>query len=183
MPAFDDYVSVTLRTPRLSLEPLLETHAAEVFELLQDPAHYTFIPQNPPVSRHVLQERYKRLETRRSPHGEQLWLNWMIRLATGEAAGLAQATVYPEGRAIMAYELFKPFRGHGFATEALQAALDHLRDKARIVRATAIVDTRNAKSIALLERLGFQRTRFIENADWFKGSKSDEFEYVLSLTP
>ena len=183
MPTFDDYVPVTLRTPRLSLEPLLATHAAEVFDLLQDLDHYTFIPQIPPDSLDGLRRRYEHLETRRSPHGEQLWLNWLIRLSGGEAAGLVQATVYPDGRALLAYELFKPFRGQGLATEALRTTLDHLRDKARITKARAVVDTRNTKSFRLLERLGFERVRMIPNADWFKGSSSDEFEYVLTVTP
>ena len=183
MPKFDDYASATLRAPRLSLEPLLAAHAAEVFELLQDLDHYKFIPQQPPASLEILRQRYQRLEARRSPHGEQLWLNWVIRITTGEAAGLVQATVYPEGLALMAYELFKVFRGRGLATEAVRTALEHLRDDAQAVQAKALVDTRNKGSISLLERLGFVRTRFIENADWFKGASSDEFEYVLSPIP
>jgi ribosomal-protein-alanine N-acetyltransferase len=183
LPAFDDYEPVTLRTPILALEPLRASHAAEMFDHLSNPDHYTFIPQNPPTSLEVLRERYERLETRRSPNGEQLWLNWAIRLATGEAAGLIQATVYPDGRGAMAYELFQAFQGRGIATEAMRAVLDHLRAKARLARATALVDTRNVKSIRLLERLGFERKRFIKDADTFKGSTSDEFEYELRFTP
>jgi len=178
---FDGYEPVMLRTPRLTLEPLCAAHAAEMFDALSDPNHYTFIPQQPPASLDVLRERYQRLESRRSPNGRELWLNWAIRLASGEAAGLVQATGYPEGSARMAYELFAAFQGKGVATEAVRAALLHLRDEAGLTTASALVDTRNVKSIALLERLGFLRTRHIKDADFFKGATSDEYEYQLEL--
>ncbi|KFL91992.1 hypothetical protein AmDm5_0433 [Acetobacter malorum] len=43
----------------------------------------------------------------------------------------------------------------------------------------AFVDTRNIGSVSLLEKLGFSRKKTIENADFFKGNQSDEYEYVL----
>ena len=57
----------------------------------------------------------------------------------------------------------------------------HLCNEAGLTTASALVDTRNAKSIALLERLGFVRTRVIKDADFFKGASSDEYEYQLEL--
>lgn len=178
---FDDYEPVALRTPKVTLEPLCAAHAAEMFGPLSNPSHYAFIPQNPPESLEVLRERYQRLESRRSPNGHELWLNWGVRLPTGEAAGLVQATGYPDGRAAIAYEFFAAFRGKGIATLAVRTILLHLRDDARLTHASARVDTRNAKSIALLERLGFVRTRFIKDADYFKGATSDEYGYELEL--
>jgi ribosomal-protein-alanine N-acetyltransferase len=178
---FENYEPVTLHLPSLALEPLRASHAAEMFEAFQNTTHYTFIPQHPPASLEVLRQRFERLETRRSPNGKQLWLNWAIRAPTGEAAGLVQATGFPDGRASIAYELFGAFQGRGMATEAVRAILQDLRDRAFLERATALVDTRNIKSIALLERLGFVRTRFKKDADTFKGSTSDEYEYALDL--
>jgi len=178
---FDDYAPVALRTPRLTLEPLQSAHAAETFEPLSNRDHYAFIPQDPPASLQVLRERYERLETRRSPNGHELWLNWAARLHSGTVAGVVQATCYRDGRVAIAYELFAPFQGKGVATEALRAMLLHLRDAAHMTTATALVDTRNAKSIALLERLGFARTRFIKEAAFFKGATSDEYGYELDL--
>ena len=182
MTKFDDYEPVALRTPTLTLEPIRGSHAAETFAYLCDPAHYTFIPQEPPKSLEVLRERYERLESGRSPNGCELWLNWAVRLHTGGVAGLVQATGYPDGRAAIAYEFFAPFRGRGVATEAIRATLLHLRDGPQLTKATALVDTRNGKSIRLLERLGFVRTRFIKDADFFKGATSDEYGYELDLT-
>lgn len=181
MATFDRYEPATLRTPNLILEPLRVAHAAEMFGHLCDPGHYRFIPQNPPASVEVVQQRYARLESCRSPNGEQLWLNWAIRVSSGEAAGLIQATILPERSGIMVYELFKPFQGRGVATDALRMVLHHLTAKAALTAATARVDTRNQKSIRLLERLGFDRKRFIKDAGAFKGSSSDEYEYERTL--
>jgi [ribosomal protein S5]-alanine N-acetyltransferase len=178
---FDKYEPIALRAPACALEPLCASHAAEMFGPLSDASHYQFIPQDPPASLEVLRARFERLEGRRSPNGRELWLNWALRLTSGEAAGLVQATCYPDGRTAIAYELFKPFRGRGVATEAIRAMLLHLRDQANLNTASALVDTRNAKSIRLLERLGFSRTRFIVDAAYFKGAPSDEYEYRLDL--
>jgi [ribosomal protein S5]-alanine N-acetyltransferase len=181
VPTFAGYEPVTLLRPALALEPLRASHAAEMFLALQNPTHYTFIPQNPPESLEFLRQRFERLETRRSPNRKQLWLNWAIRVPTGEAAGLVQATGFPEGHASIAYELFAAFQGRGVATDAVRAALEDLRDRAHLEKATALVDSRNVKSMALLERLGFTRIRFIKDADTFKGSISHEYEYGLDL--
>ena len=180
MPAFDDYKIVTLATPTLTLEPLTGAHADEVFAPLCDPSMYEFIPQEPPKSLEALRERYRRLETRRSPDGEALWLNWIVRKNTS-AAGLVQATCTPNHRALIAYEIFAAFQRRGIAREAIPAMLVHLRQAAGMKRAAALVDTRNERSMRLLERLGFTRTRFIKDADKFKGSPSDEFEYERDL--
>lgn len=181
MTTFDHYEPVALRTPAFALEPLRATHAAEMFEALSDPKHYAFIPQDPPASLEVLRARFERLEGRRSPNGRELWLNWAIRAESGAAAGLVQATGYPDGRAAIAYELFTAFQGRGLATSAIRTMLVHLRDQAKLTAASALVDTRNQKSIRLLERLGFSRTRFIKDAAFFKGATSDEYEYRLDL--
>ena len=178
---FDHYEPIALRTPGFVLEPLCAHHAADMFEPLSDPLHYEFIPQDPPASLEVLRARFQRLEGRRSPNGRELWLNWAVRLQTGETAGLIQATGYPDGGTAVAYELFQAFQGRGIATNAVRAMLLHLRDQAKLIRASALVDTRNRKSIRLLERLGFSRTRFIKDAAFFMGATSDEYEYGLAL--
>jgi len=180
LPGFDDYKIVALATPTLALEPLTAAHADELFVPLCDPAMYAFIPQDPPKSPDALRERYRRLESRRSTNGEELWLNWVVR-RNAAAAGLIQATGTKSHKALIAYEIFVPFQRRGIATEAVPAVLDHLRQAAGMNHATALVDTRNQRSIRLLERLGFKRTRFIKDADNFKGSSSDEYEYERDL--
>jgi len=177
---FDDYERVALQTPNLVLEPLTPAHADELFPHLLDPALYTYAPQDPPPDIDRVRARYARLERGRSADGQDLWLNWVIK-ANGRAAGTVQATVMPVGIALIAYERYAPFAHKGVAAEAVGAVIAHLKDRLETRAIRALVDTRNAPSIRLLERLSFQRKRTIKDADHFKGATSDEYEYELKL--
>jgi [ribosomal protein S5]-alanine N-acetyltransferase len=179
---FDDYERVALQTPNLVLEPLKPAHADEIFPHLSDPALYAYVPQDPPPDIDRVRARYARLEHGRSADRQDLWLNWVIK-TEGHAAGTVQATVMPNGTALIAYERYAPFAHKGVAAEAVGAMIAHLRDRLETTTVHARVDTRNAPSIRLLERLAFERKRTIKDADHFKGATSDEYEYELRLTP
>lgn len=171
-----------LKTNRLVLEPLLPFHAARLYEHLLDWRLYTFIPQEPPASPEALEERYRKLSTRRSPDGREAWLNWALRVRSGGYAGLLEATVEADGNAYVAYTVFVPYQRMGFAAEACERLLQHLFGDYGVTTAVAEIDTRNAASIALVEALGFGRVSFHENADHFKGAPSDEYRYELRGT-
>ena len=92
--AFDAALEAVLQTQRLRLEPQREAHAEGLFELLCDARLYTHIPQEPPASLQALRERLAWLSGRRSPEGNELWLNWVMRGAVdGACIGRVQATV------------------------------------------------------------------------------------------
>lgn len=166
-------------TERLRLEPMMESHAAEMFELASDPAMYRYVPQDPPESLEKLAARYKFLETRVSPDGAELWLNWIVRLKSENACvGVVQVTLPRDGRAQLAYEIGARYWRRGFATEACARVIEALFEQGA-VEVRAELDTRNEASIALLERLGFRRGALKKNADHFKGSESDEWTYTL----
>lgn len=78
------------------MEPLVAAHAHEMFGVLSDPAIYESA-NAPPPSEEWLRSRYRRLEQRRSPDGNELWLNWVARVPCGELVGYVQATVLPSG--------------------------------------------------------------------------------------
>lgn len=143
-----------LSTPRLSLEPQVAAHAEEMFDVLSDPAIYEF-ENEPPRSLEWLRERYSRLETRRSSDGEQRWLNWVVRLASGKPIGYVQATVYPDGQASIAYELGSRFWGFGYASESVQALMRELVERYDVREFSAVLKKHNHRSLRLLERLGF----------------------------
>lgn len=179
--SFDAYEPPILHTPRLRLEPLVAAHAAVLFGPLSDPSLYRFIPTDPPASLDALTARYRRLESRRSGDRLELWLNW-VGLAEGDPVCLIEASVLPERVVQVAYFTFAAHQRRGFAGEALKAVIDHLHVALGLISVRALLDTRNEASWRLLERLGFGRERTIRGADEFKGSVSDEFEYVLDLT-
>lgn len=168
-----------LETDRLRLEPLRESHAAELFDLLSDHRLYEFIPQDPPTTLDALASRYRFLESRHSPDGDEAWLNWAVRSTEdGICVGTVQVTIAPDRRAQLAYEIGVPFWRRGFATEACARVISALFEDG-IPEVWAELDTRNVASIRLLERLGFTRGALRRNADRFKGADSDEWTYTL----
>ena len=145
----------TLASTRTTLEPQLASHAGEMFALLQDPRIYEY-ENEPPASQAWLRERYAKLETRHSGDGAEHWLNWIVRIASGEAIGYVQASVEPGGRAFVAYVLASRWWGQGLAQEAVHAMMDELRDAYGAKRFVAVFKRANARSRALLVRLRFE---------------------------
>lgn len=170
-----------LETLRLLLEPLLPAHASRLYEHLQDERLYGFIPQDPPASPRVLEDRYRLLSSRRSPDSQEAWLNWAVReRSSGDYAGTLEATVSKNSTANIAYTVFVPYQRRGIAAEACGRLLEHLFEDYRVGVVAAEIDTRNVASIVLVESLGFSRVAFQKHADHFKGSSSDEYRYELS---
>ncbi len=169
---------VTLETDRLWLEPLVAAHAPALYPVLLDELIYRFIPTEPPTSVQTLAARYARLETRRSPAGDELWLNWALHLKAADAyIGRIEVTLQADRTAYLAYELSPAFWRQGLAAEACARVLTHLEQAYAVPRVVAEVDTRNTASIRLLERLGFARVAVHPAADAFKGTVSDEYVY------
>ncbi|PFH08557.1 RimJ/RimL family protein N-acetyltransferase [Collimonas sp. PA-H2] len=167
-----------LSTSRLILEPLLARHAEILFAHLSDAALYTYMPHQPPASAASLAERYQRLESRRSADGSAIWLNWAVRLAGGEEyVGYVQASVEADGQAMLAYFVFAPYQRQGYAVEMCTKVRDYLFSAFAASSVCALIDTRNRASIALVERMGFQREAVLPNADYFKNANSDEYRY------
>ncbi len=144
--------SVAART--LTLEPQTAAHAAEMFEVLGDPAIYEY-ENAPPVSLEWLRARFAKLESRRSADGRVQWLNWVIRVPSLGLVGYVQATVRPDGAAGIAYELASAHWGKGLAREAVEAMMGELADRHGVKRFTAVAKRPNLRSTRLLERLGF----------------------------
>ena len=145
------------RRPRLVLEPLVPAHADEMFALLSDPQLYRYTDDEPPASLERLRERYAFLQRGRSSNGRELWLNWIVRPPGAAPVGYVQATVLPDVRtAWVAYVLGTAHWGRGYASEAVRALLDHLVDAHAIRTFKATVEADNLRSVALLERLGFE---------------------------
>ena len=176
-----------LETGRLVLEPLLPEHAPLLFEGLADERLYRFIPTDAPESAEALETRYRKLSSRRSPDGAEIWLNFAMRLREegtlpkASYVGMLEATVFPNRSAYIAYTVFVPFWRQGYAREGCARMLRHLLEDhgARVV--VAEMDTRNAASVALAEALGFERVGTALGADHFKGSVSDEHRYELRV--
>jgi RimJ/RimL family protein N-acetyltransferase len=145
---------VVATTTTLTLEPQTVAHAEEMFAVLSDPAIYEY-ENEPPQSLAWLRNRFSKLESRRSPDGQERWLNWVIRLPTSELIGYVQATVRRNGSATIAYELSSAYWGRSLARQAVQAMICELVEHYKVRRLFAVFKCRNLRSRRLLERLGF----------------------------
>ena len=155
----------TLHARHLRLEPLLASHAEEMFAVLSDPAIYEFENQ-PPQDVTRLRTWYAQLESRTSADGQQHWLNWLVRLPSGEAAGYVQATVLSRGAAYVAYELGSRYWRQGIASTALAAVIDELRSAYGVSDLYAVLKTANYRSLGLLRKFGFAPVRAPAQAPW-----------------
>ncbi len=165
---------------RLRIEPIRSAHAELVFPPLQNPAIYTYLPEDPPTAE-ALQKRYDYLENGSSPDGTELWLNWVVFLRDSMTPiGTFQATL-PKGKAgSFAYVVFPSFWRQGYAREMAACVITHLFEAHPMPGLYAEIDTRNTASIRLVESLGLTRTGTVKGADFFKGASSDEYTYSVS---
>jgi RimJ/RimL family protein N-acetyltransferase len=167
-----------IESKTLRLEPLSAAHADEMFGVMSAPAIYAFIPEEPPASIAALRQRYLQLE-RGSANGQQRWLNWIVRLDSGQCAGYVQATIHPTLTADFAFVLAPRYWGQGVAYEACGAALPHLASEFGVRAVFATVDPRNSRSVRLLERLGFGE---VAPASYPHGTvEPDDRVFALSL--
>lgn len=160
----------------ITLEPQTVAHAAEMFAVLSDPAIYQYENQ-PPASVAWLSERFGRLESRQSGDGAEQWLNWVIRLPTMELIGYVQATIYPDGRAAIAYVLHSAHWGRSFARSAVQAMIAELANHHQVRCFSAVLKRDNFRSSGLLQRLGFKPATPAQFVEF--GADADELAYVL----
>jgi ribosomal-protein-alanine N-acetyltransferase len=147
---------LTIVTPELTLEPLRTSHAEAMFELLRDEAIYRYLDYSSPSSVEYLRDVYVQLEARRSPDGNEAWLNWVIHPRGQPLVGYVQATLTSNRSAHVAYVLASKYWGHGYAQNAMLAMLEHLASAYDVDRCIATVEVENQRSIRLLERLRFR---------------------------
>jgi ribosomal-protein-alanine N-acetyltransferase len=105
-----------------------------------------------------------------------------VQLAIGEPDGTLAGDIgiflaADSGHAEIGFTLAPAAQGRGLATAAVREALDLVFAGTGIAEVHAVTDERNAPSIRLLERLGFQRKQRRDAV--FKGEPCIELVYVL----
>ena len=164
----------TIRTLCCILEPQVEAHAEEMFTVLSDPAIYEF-ENVPPPSVERLAAGYRSRESRTSPDGREKWLNWVVRLTNGEAAGYVQATVLESGASYVAYEFASKHWRKGIGSASVGAMMEELVESYGVHTFVAVLKTANYRSLGLLRQLGF-RPGTLADAELYE---ADQDETVL----
>lgn len=156
---------VSLITDRFDLQLFNESHAEPMFDGLTDSRAYEHLDENPPGSLGELKNRYSNLSVRERLDIQQHWINWVIvSKGSGNCLGYVQATAKLREREILvAYHVFPQFWRTGVATEAVGRMLRFLEESYPQFVKIASIDPGNASSIALIEKMGFER-RFDTNS-------------------
>lgn len=167
-----------IRTARLTLRPLTEADVGPLFAIHSDPEAMRY--WSAPVW--ASQERGRTMIQRDLDPAQDDYLRLGIE-HTESAALVGTCTFFEVNdqcrRAELGYMLARPAWGNGYMQEALGAFLDFGFRHLGLNRIEADTDPRNARSMHLLERLGFvQEGRFRER--WIvDGEVSDSAMYGL----
>ncbi len=146
-------VTESISTASLTLTPLKVADAAEMVDVLSEPALYAFTGGIPPTL-DDLEERYRH-QSAGVAWGDEIWHNWILRL-DGRAIGYMQATVKGDN-ADLAWVVGVPWQGFGYATEASEAMRDWLRDRGA-ASFSAHIHPDHSASNRIAARLGLQPT-------------------------
>ena len=124
---------------------------------------------------------------------------WAVVLLGAPAIGTSSHAVAPDGTVIgnlwlsqgdsdtweLGYVFHSHYWGHGYATEACRAVMDHAFGAAKAHRVVAMVNPENEPSWRLLGRLGFRREGHLRQNIFFQRSADgeplwqDTYEYGL----
>jgi len=127
---------------------------------------------------HTLVQEQKSLQ----PGIPGCWFQLAIELKeTGQLVGDCGLKVHRQDtqQAEIGFTLSRDFQSKGLASEAVCCLLDYAFIHLGLHRIIAITDCRNARCVALLERLRLRREgHFLQNV-WFKGMWGDEYLYAI----
>jgi RimJ/RimL family protein N-acetyltransferase len=147
-----------LETTRLTLIPMVRQDAEELFQILKDVAMHTYIGGNPPLDIGEVREHLARWESRCSPDGDEIWLNWTLRTKSQQTViGYVQASIGDAG-ASLAWVVGVPFQGRGYAAEASRAVAHWLTRAQRITRLSANIHPEHLASQSIARKLGLERS-------------------------
>jgi RimJ/RimL family protein N-acetyltransferase len=153
---------VTASTDRLVIETLAPEHAPELFAALDDPRVGRFIGGPDVTTLDRLSNRIAVVGRGAPAASGEVWLNWAVRLrgdggdGRGPVIGRIEATLHDAGAEI-AYVFGPATWGHGYATEATAWMIGQLRSVHGAATIWATVDPGNDRSVALLQRVGFEQ--------------------------
>ncbi|MGW4309559.1 GNAT family N-acetyltransferase [Streptomyces californicus] len=152
----------TLRTERLLLEPYAAEDEEDFVALFQDTDVSRWMGDGPSTE---AEDRalFGRVLTK--VYAQDLFAVWAVR-RDGELVGHAEIkrTEAVDGHEII-YALAPAAWGIGLGTELARALLDHGFGPLGLSEVHATVAAENTASLTLLERIGFEHTRDIEEDD------------------
>lgn len=173
------YPTPILTTERLTLRPMTMDDAADLFAVFSDPAVVRYWSAEPWTSIAFAESAIARALDGYRDASE---VRFGIELAeTGALIGTVNLHhFFPQNRRCeLGYALGSPYWGKGYATEALEVALDYGFHELRLNRVEADIDPRNGASAAVLARLGFRKEGYMPERWFVHGQMADTVNYGL----
>lgn len=166
-----------LKSERLVLEVRKGHHASSLYDLFCEKDLYQYTGRDIPPSVSWLEAGMKSAESLLSEDGKEIWLGWVAKEINGDhPVGLFEMTIIND-EAYVAYTVFKPYWGQGYAVEGTQTMMDFTKKNYPITRFIIEMDTRNRASTKVAEKLGFEFVTVKNNAAFLKNFVSHEFEF------
>lgn len=105
----------------------------------------------------------------------------VVEIASNSLVGAIQLTIISveDRQGELGFTFNLDFGGHGFATEAVNAALGYAFNKMGLHRIFAGVDTRNERSWRLMARIGMRREAHFVHANFDGSDWIDDYTYAM----
>jgi|SRR5215472_7055041 len=162
-----------IHTARLILRPFQPSDIEAAFTWFGDPVVMQFTVTGPDKSIEETRSRLTYFEEHQRAHGFSKWV--VLDADSGVAIGDSGLLVLEEyGWIDLGFRLAQEHWGRGLATEAASAWVNVAFDGLHMRRLGAFVHPKNAASIRVLEKLGFQ----VERRDTVMGMNSIVFSLV-----
>jgi RimJ/RimL family protein N-acetyltransferase len=148
-----------IETQRLLLRTWMPNDAEPWFAIASEPELNEYLPvSHPPTPETVRMWIEAQMEEQDREH----FSSWpVVRKDDGVLIGRCGLHRLPDGDVEIAWAFDRAVWGMGYAHEAATAVLAFAREQLRLPRVVALVDPRNAPSIALVNRLGMRYERLV----------------------
>lgn len=169
----------TLTTPRLHLRELREEDVPDAFRMFSDPRVMRYIGKPPHTDQAETREF---LERNQRLFPAQDGVRWAItpRGSDRLIGSCGHWRLMKEhARAEIGYDLMADHWGQGLMSEALQAILRFGFERMGLHSTEAQIDPANARSRAVLLRLGFQLDGVLRENFYYEGQFTDTAVYTL----
>jgi RimJ/RimL family protein N-acetyltransferase len=152
---------ITINTSRLSLRALTAADTDDFFAIYSDPEVMRYWSTPALANRDAAAKLIAEIQEGFSRHE---LLKWGIALRSDDRVIGSATLFHPDfthRRVEVGYALGRAYWGQGYMQEALTAIFNYAFDTLNFHRIEADVDPRNAGSVRILERLGFQREGYL----------------------
>ncbi len=169
----------TLESPRLRLRPFTVRDVDDLFAMHGDPVVMRYWSYPAYTERAQAEAKVESILADMRAREVYPWA--IADRATDRLLGQCAlfALERAHARCEVGYALSRAAQGQGMASEAVRCALTHAFDTLGMERIEADVDPRNAPSVRLLERLGFQREGLLRARWRVSGEVQDAYFYGL----